>query len=381
MKALAEKDREQRGPTQRRRSSRERDGAPASPGHARANSAAPLQAALDRSARVSAQSELRASLDRSPRVVAETQRGAVLGARAVQRRATTGPVVQRALNRTGRRVVRGGTTLGGALGLGYALSGFGLPGIIGGGLVGGLTGYLAPDLVRWARAGNIWTEVNNDDPRHRSWNTPANLADQLTRDSSEFRSLREKAVHSVRSVHNRSLSYESADDNIGGHSAAYGKGVVRIDEEQSSPAVSVQNLVFETANAAQSEFFDQLRADYENGAMTGRTLQHYGNLLGRDPKELGKLADEYTSADLRARRGLLQEWGEWASLELARKTFQQISPRFKSEAAQWQWDEGFGQRLSAKDFSDYYERFGHSHRKSVERGGWGENENKDKKDL
>jgi hypothetical protein len=363
MKTHAQRDVAGRAAVQRRRA-------------AHASAAAPLQAALDRSARVSTQDGLRAALDRSPRVVADAQRGEALTARAVQRRPAhpgSTPVVQRALNRTGRRAVRGSTTLAGAGGLGYALSGFGLPGVLAGAAVGGLAGYFAPDLVRWARAGNIWDEVNQDDPRHRSWNTPGNLADQLTRDSPRFRALRRDAQREARAVHGRDLSYEAADDNIGGHTAAYGGGVVRIDEEQSSPAVSVQNLVFETANAAQSRFFDTLRADYDNGSMAGKSLREYGDLLGRDPRELGVLAKEYeTTTDLRVRRAILQEWAEWNSLELARATFTEIAPRFTSDTAQFWLEQGFGGKLGARDFADYYERFGHAHRASVEHGGWGE---------
>lgn len=368
MKALAEKQQavKSHDDLDRRRSARALDGSPAALG--RADGGAPLQAALDRSARVRSQGGLRAALDRSPRVVAEAQRGEALGARALQRQpAAPGatPVVQRALSRSGRSVVRGGATLAGATGLGYALSGFGLPGILGGGLVGGLAGYLAPDLVRWARSGNVWDEVNRGDRDYRTHNTPQNLADQLARESSAFRALRTRASDEVRDVHGRGLSYQAAADDVGGHSAAYGHGIVRVDEDSLGPAFTVQNLIFETANAAQSRFFETLRADYANGSMGGKTIQHYAKLLGRNPDELGGLADAYGSADLEERRSILQEWGEWNSLELSRATFKQIAPRFKSGNAQDALELGFGPRLAARSFGAYYKDFGEDHRSSV----------------
>jgi hypothetical protein len=99
--------------------------------------------------------------------------------------------------------------------------------------------------------------------------------------------------------------------------------------------------------------------------------------LDRNPQELGDLRGEYAGADLHQRRAILQEWAEWNSLELARTTFAQIAPRFTSEAARWQWEEGFGSRLGARTFAAYYQRFGQGHRAAVERGRWGGTQEQD----
>lgn len=334
--------------------------------------AAPLQAALDQSAGVRAQGALRSALDHSARVTAVVERTRTLGERSAARHAAPasaavhGGVVQGALTPGARKALRGGLVLGG-LGAGaYYGSAFGPLGTLGGGVLGGALGYYAPSALRWLRSGKLWDEVNRDERDYRTWNTPQNLADQLARSSPQFRALRALADKEVRRTHGRALAYSGDAQKTGGHSAVYGGGTVYVDEESYHPATTAQNLVFETANAAQTRFFDTLRADYADGSLADKSLAHYGELLGRKPGELGTLAEEYAHATLEARRSLLQEWAEWNSLELSRAAFQDIAPHFESDTAQDQWAVGFGPRLAARNFTEYYTDFGEDHRQQVQ---------------
>lgn len=298
---------------------------------------------------------------------------------------------QQALSPAGGAVIQrfpwGRTALAGAGALGGAYLGSYLDtvlpyslGTLGGGAVGGLGGFFLPSLTRWALSKDLDTEINQANRSYKTWNSPQNLADQLASSSPEFRQLRRMAQTAVRNVYGKALTYEAGDTGkTGGHTAAFSDGTVWIDESF-HPSVTVQNLIFETANAAQSTFFAQVRADWQDGSILESSLGHYAELLGRKPGELGKtLVSEYQDGDKNQRRSLLQEWAEWNSLELARAAFGQLAGRFRDETAQMFWESGFKQRLDLKAFGEYYQEFGERHRAGVEKAIVGSTESK--KDL
>jgi hypothetical protein len=324
--------------------------------HGVAQRRARLQQSLPRSPRGQAQMELAQALNGRPSVLAHTRRAQALSA-------ARGPVAQRFPWE--RATAVGGMTAGAYLGsyldpvLPYYL------GTLGGGLLGGVGGYLAPSFTRWLLSKPLAQEINRDDRRYRTWNTPQQLADQLAASSTAFRELRAMANEAVRTAYGKDLSYEAAPEGLGS-SAAYGQGTVRVDESY-HPSVTVQNLVFETANAAQTAFFNQVRADWQDDSILEKSLQHYAEMLDRDPGELGGLAEEYAEGDKHQRRSLLQEWGEWESLELARDALGQLHGMFESETAEMFWDLGFGRRLGLKSFGEYYEEYGRGHRAAVEK--------------
>lgn len=351
-------------------------------GHAEPGRGAPTaaQRALDASPTVASHARLDAALNGSARVRSQAALGDVLargpattslvGARTLQRRGVAPAVVQRAPQAVVQRDLLDWASAGGGAAAGAYLGSYLDPflplglGTLGGALVGGVGGYLAG---RWLVPRPLWGEVNQPGRDYRTWSGPRTLADQLTASSPEFRDLRGRATAAVRRGYGRGLEYGAMDTSRGAaHSAGYKEGRISVDAAN-HPAVTVQNLVFETANAAQTGFFDQVRADYEDGSLAERTLEHYAGLLRRPAAELAAFAEEYRDGGLEARRSLLQEWGEWNSLQLARRTFDQISGRFTGETAQDYWGLGFGPLLELQDFDEYYRERGEDHRDQVQR--------------
>jgi hypothetical protein len=141
---------------------------------------------------------------------------------------------------------------------------------------------------------------------------------------------------------------------------------VRIDEDR-HPAVSVPNLVFETANAAQTGFFDRVRRDHEDGSIRKKGLDHYAGLLGRDVGEMKQFAGEYEKGDAITRRALVQEWGEWNSLQLARAALKEVRGGLTGRTATDEWEKaGWDALLELEGFGDYYDLRGQDHRPAVE---------------
>jgi hypothetical protein len=211
-------------------------------------------------------------------------------------------------------------------------------------------------------AGDLWDEVNHPERGHKGWNTPGMLADKLARSSPAFQQLRQQADVAVQGTRGRDLAYQSGGS--GSHTAGYADGKVRI--AASHPAMAAQNIVFETANAAQTRFFDQVESDHLDKSITGKDIAHYAALLGRPAGELDAFADEYDKGDAIKRRSLLQEWAEWNSLALSRTALEDIRKNMKGATANELWEEGFGSVIQHKDFNAYYKARGRAHRTSVE---------------
>ena len=178
--------------------------------------------------------------------------------------------------------------------------------------------------------------------------TPQQLADMLTESSQKFALLRQSANAAVNQEFGNDLVYKSAQ--LGASSGGYKEQQVLLAPNETSHML--QHLVFETANASQASFFNRLLSDYGNDKM--QTLEQYGKLLNRDPKELGNsLQQKYKDGDRILKRALVQEWAEWNSLQRTKATFSEINSQFKSggaEKATWAFDE----QLNAKNFQDYY---------------------------
>jgi hypothetical protein len=353
------------GPTRHGRAGEERRAAlaPRTPAAAAQRSSADR---LNAGPRVSAQLALAQTLNRAPAVARLAERGAALS-RA--RTPEAGPVAQRFPWTTTALGVAGGAYLG------SYLDPF-LParvGSIGGGVLGGVLGSLAPGLTRrslsrgWApealRQWSFWGEVNQEGDDARTFHTPRSLADQLAEQSTAFDDLRNRARESVSDVHDRELGYVSRG---GSYSGSFRKGEISIDTDD-HPSVALANVVFETANAAQSGFFEQVRKDYEDDSIMKKGLDHYADLLQRDAADMDPYRNKYESGDKVDRRVLLQEWGEYKSLQLARDALVDVRKGLKGKTSIDRWEKGlWGELLNERTFEGYYDLRGVEHGSQVE---------------
>lgn len=238
-------------------------------------------------------------------------------------------------------------------------------GSVGGGLLGGLLGYLAPSVVRGFMYGKPWDEVNREDS-YRTGRSPQTLADQLMGSSTEFANLRDRAEREVSDTYDKDLQYGGFNVDNPMFPGAYKEENVMLDTAQ-HPAIMMQHMIFETANAAQAGFFAKVLQDYEDSSVSEKSLNEYGELLGRDPNEIPeKLRLEYEKGSPAERRTLLQEWAEYNSLELARPVFNQVHDQFRSSTAQDYRDKVFDPVLALSDsFESYYDIRGQDHREAV----------------
>jgi hypothetical protein len=191
---------------------------------------------------------------------------------------------------------------------------------------------------------------------------PKDIADQLTVSSESFSALRERANVAVKEAYKgkKGVEYKPKPPKKAGTAPAYYKEGATYFEEDFPMPMTVLNIIFETANAAQAVEFKRLEKDYDEDLIMDTPYKAYGV----DTSELGPLAEEATTKQ--KKRSLIQEYYEWISLQIARNTFKQLAPKFTSEMARAAWESSFEILLGYETFMEYYNEFGKTHRKAVE---------------
>ncbi|NKB81034.1 MAG: hypothetical protein GKS05_03905 [Nitrospirales bacterium] len=202
----------------------------------------------------------------------------------------------------------------------------------------------------------LWDEVSKDLGQKPQIGA-SDFAESLTTESSEFSDLRKSASKETMTHHGKELEYKAKPKKGGGTSEAYFKDGTTFFNMEGHPAMILSNVIFETANAAQSGRFLEVEKDYQTGAILGKDPSDYG------VTDLGDTLDqEYARGGKAERRSIIQERFEWDSFLLAKPTFLQIKPKIKKEI----YFAAFDHMLQMKSFETYYETYGHIHRGAVE---------------
>ncbi len=194
---------------------------------------------------------------------------------------------------------------------------------------------------------------------------PEVYAQNLTEESEEFATLRGAANEQTQKFFGKNLNYKSKPKKGGGTSEAYFKDDSAYFNMEGHPAMILSNIIFETANAAQSGAFIQVENDYKSGILMEKSIADYGF------DDIGDaLATQYEQGDGETRRSIIQERYEWKSFILAKPTFLKVKGEMqKNEKSKDMYDvyfAAFDHMLSMNSFDEYYEVFGHTHRKAVE---------------
>ena len=201
------------------------------------------------------------------------------------------------------------------------------------------------------------TEVINDNKK----NSPETIADQLSAESEEFQALRGTADAQVKETFGKDkLKYSDKPKKGGGSGPAYYKDGETFFDKDAPPPQTVLNVVFETANASQATKFKKVEDDYDHNVILDTPYSDYGV----DTGELGGLDTKAT--EKWEKRSLIQEYYEWNSFMLAKSTFMKILPKFNKDSAKDIWTGSFGKIMECKNFMEYYEVFGKTHRSAVE---------------
>jgi hypothetical protein len=206
-------------------------------------------------------------------------------------------------------------------------------------------------------------EVNKGS-KYRTGSSPETMADQLETESDAFHLLRDAANLETNAAYSKDLTYEAKPTSgpKGTGPAYFKEGTAFFDMKGEHPSVQLTNIVFETANAAQSRKFDTLEADFKSGAILRKSLTDYGVPSGTLSVEL---ENEYRDGDAAARRSLVQEVYEWGSYELAKQSFTDLDRIFTTSSAKeamLSWNSF----ASYDNFMTYYKASGYKHRRAVE---------------
>ncbi|HEX5551609.1 MAG TPA: CFI-box-CTERM domain-containing protein [Chitinophagaceae bacterium] len=196
--------------------------------------------------------------------------------------------------------------------------------------------------------------------------TPVNeFAENLTRESPEFEELRGKANEEIQIHHHKDLEYKPKPKKGGGTSEAYFKDDATYFNMDGHPAMILSNIIFETANAAQSGAFIRVEGEYKSGEIMEKSPDDYGfDDLG------GKLMREYETGDAATRCSIIQERLEWNSFILARPTFLRVKGEMtrtkKGAEIYGVYFAAFDHMLEMNSFEEYYNEYGRIHRNAVE---------------
>lgn len=215
-----------------------------------------------------------------------------------------------------------------------------------------------------AQMASVWDEVDVGFGQKTKL-SPEAFAQDLTEESEEFAELRDAANKQTREHFRKDLSYKPKPKKGGGTSEAYFKDDATYFNMEGHPAMILSNLIFETANAAQSGSFIQVESDYKTGEIMNKTPKDYGF------EDLGeKLTKQYEIGDAEERRSIIQERFEWRSFVLAKPSFLKVKAEMqkkdKSKEMYSVYFATFDHMLSMNSFEEYYNEYGYMHKKSVE---------------
>ncbi len=210
----------------------------------------------------------------------------------------------------------------------------------------------------------VWDEVNVGFGSKTDLD-PETFAQGLTEGSEEFAALRESANEQTQEHFGEDLKYKPKPKKGGGTSEAYFKDDSAYFNMEGHPAMILSNLIFETANAAQTGSFIQVESDYKSGAIMKKSPKDYGF------EDLGdKLTQEYEKGDGETRRSIIQERFEWNSFILAKPSFLKVKGEMKKQEKSKEmysiYFAAFDHMLTMSTFEEYYNEYGHIHRNAVE---------------
>lgn len=193
---------------------------------------------------------------------------------------------------------------------------------------------------------------------HKSELSPQGMADSLTTEVQEFADLRGAADAETQEQFGKPLGYKTTPKGQVATSAHFKEGQAYF-ARNAALGQTLSNIIFETANAAQSGRFAQVESDYNSGALLTKAPTDYG--VTDLPADL---ADEYRLGDGATRRSLLQERMEYDSLMMSAPAIRATFAKLTDETARVPFDLMID--FLDMDFAAYYEARGKAHRSLVE---------------
>ncbi|ABW30953.1 conserved hypothetical protein [Acaryochloris marina MBIC11017] len=159
---------------------------------------------------------------------------------------------------------------------------------------------------------------------------PGVIVEAILNKSEEFASLKAKA----------GVTYKTAKK---GTSGSYDPESHEVRLAKGQNTTTALNAIFETANAIQHSRFAKVKNAYDKGEFENGAKLSDWEVDSLDP------LNPTTPEEWRA---AIQEYYEWDSFQLARKTFEEVEPFFK-EAGKSDEFEAFGKFFPCENFSDY----------------------------